>query len=513
MPDYIFVVDTPSIKKYVFGTDKLKEIRGASAVLDHLNRYLTHKCLKEVRGNQQVNKVFANGGSGQFILQGIEQSDLIKAGESLKKLYTDGTKEASHILYGYAPLDKDYRKSLELAHFHLNNEKEKGVGLNLYHTPYSRDCDSCSNNPAVKLLAEDEELIWLCELCYNKRVPEKNPVFNSEEIEMRVWKGFGQYLKKEEITDKRWFNLRPRDFETVGGAEGYIGLVYADGNGMGRLIKEIDTPDRFTLFSETCDDAIRKACFETLSELFPLNGKGLIPADILLLGGDDLVVVMRADKAFEFAINVSDKFTNKTKDKFEQADDSFFRDKLNKKGLTISLGIAMGKSSHPFRVLLDQAEGLLSQAKKKGSGYASGLWSPPYIDFHISTHSHQLDIETIREVEYQFEKDHKTYYRTMRPYNVEDLKKLLNFAKRLKREEFPRTKLQQLYNAPFLGRENGMLKCIEVYSRCSKEERKILMDTLTAFECWDKMPWREEKNDVMTMLTDLIDLYEFTHVA
>lgn len=35
---HVVVIDTPSIKKFVFGTDTLNEVRGASALLDWLNQ-------------------------------------------------------------------------------------------------------------------------------------------------------------------------------------------------------------------------------------------------------------------------------------------------------------------------------------------------------------------------------------------------------------------------------------------------------------------------------------------
>ena len=35
---FVIVIDIPSIKKYVFGTDPLNEVRGASALLDRLNQ-------------------------------------------------------------------------------------------------------------------------------------------------------------------------------------------------------------------------------------------------------------------------------------------------------------------------------------------------------------------------------------------------------------------------------------------------------------------------------------------
>ena len=42
---FVVVIDTPSIKNYVFGTDLLNEVRGASARLDTLNRSEMEKCL------------------------------------------------------------------------------------------------------------------------------------------------------------------------------------------------------------------------------------------------------------------------------------------------------------------------------------------------------------------------------------------------------------------------------------------------------------------------------------
>ena len=50
MPQYLVVTDTPGIKKYVFGTDALAEIRGASALLDRLNRAETTRTLSQCLG-------------------------------------------------------------------------------------------------------------------------------------------------------------------------------------------------------------------------------------------------------------------------------------------------------------------------------------------------------------------------------------------------------------------------------------------------------------------------------
>src|ERR1700737_4474337 len=56
--------DTDHIKQYVFATDKLKEIRGASSILDRLNRQDMSDIAKDVDTNAQL--IYANGGSGLF---------------------------------------------------------------------------------------------------------------------------------------------------------------------------------------------------------------------------------------------------------------------------------------------------------------------------------------------------------------------------------------------------------------------------------------------------------------
>src|SRR2546423_6532466 len=58
--------DTDHIKEYVFGTDKLKEIRGASSLLDRLNR----REMEEVAWNHgiQITTIYTNGGVGLFVV-------------------------------------------------------------------------------------------------------------------------------------------------------------------------------------------------------------------------------------------------------------------------------------------------------------------------------------------------------------------------------------------------------------------------------------------------------------
>src|SRR6266704_2700963 len=62
----LVAMDTDHIKKYVFATDKLKEIRGASSILDRLNREAMDNIVHAV--DPGAKKIYANGGSGLFLV-------------------------------------------------------------------------------------------------------------------------------------------------------------------------------------------------------------------------------------------------------------------------------------------------------------------------------------------------------------------------------------------------------------------------------------------------------------
>ena len=49
-PSFVVLIDVQSIKKFVFGTDALSEVRGASALLDWLNQVEMERCLRDHPG-------------------------------------------------------------------------------------------------------------------------------------------------------------------------------------------------------------------------------------------------------------------------------------------------------------------------------------------------------------------------------------------------------------------------------------------------------------------------------
>src|SRR3990172_1763470 len=98
--------DTDRIKEYVFSTGVLKDIRGASALLDELNRKEMQEKVKEIDSTAEC--IFANGGSGMFELDESKADDCIKA---IEKLYHTKTITGS-VTGTYIPIkgDDDFKE-------------------------------------------------------------------------------------------------------------------------------------------------------------------------------------------------------------------------------------------------------------------------------------------------------------------------------------------------------------------------------------------------------------------
>ena len=515
MAKFLLLVDTPSIKKFVFGTDKLAEIAGASGLLDHLNRTRTPELLKQ---SLSLDTIYCNGGKGLFVVE-AEAAQLRSAIEELQAMYRKQTQGGAQVLCSYVPYSGDagYQEALHQVHLGLEESRlQRNTTVAAVHTAFMKECESCGQNPA-EVSDKDQ---WLCRVCDNKR-----RVYSEKQIQ-RIWRELRDALRAEQILDEaRWYDLRPRDFEEIGGRSNRIGLVYADGNAMGKILRELDSRAVTKLFSETVDSAIRDACYHTLSSLCYEDKK--LYGDILLLGGDDLVVVVPAETAIQFALEVAKQFQELTRDKIEAAcqKDSavaqFFsgdRKIVRQSGLTIGLGVVIGKARQPFHMLLEQAEELLALAKREASKQSKNAYhTPTYIDFHDATQSVFSDVEQIRQHYWMKTKVGKTRWRlTMKPYNTDNLGKLLQHAESLQASGWPSSKLQELRSACFETPRVLYHTLISLLSRVKPDQHKALVEALAEFHHTELLSFflpqqatKQQDGEQELMLVDLLELASY----
>ena len=139
----------------------------------------------------------------------------------------------------------------------------------------------------------------------------------------------------------------------------WIAVIHADGNGLGQVVQKVGKDqDLFKQFSEKLDKATTlsaREAFEAVKDKF--NNSKIIPIRPIVLGGDDLTVICRADLALDYVTEFIKQFEAKTDfvSKYE---------KLKFSNLTACAGITYIKSSYPFYYGYELAEALCSQAKK-----------------------------------------------------------------------------------------------------------------------------------------------------
>ena len=549
MPQYLVVTDTPGIKKYVFGTDALAEIRGASALLDRLNRAETTRtlsqCLGQVGGRLE-RTVYANGGSGQFLVQADDDLRVRDALSGLCAFYRQETRGEVTLAFGYAPLiDRHYSAALATAFSQLRSRREMESGrLVAELMPFMKECESASHLPAARVAGPDGRL------CSQAVIAKRDEVRRSRAKDR--WAQWMHWLAKEhagwpEYSDV-WEDLRCDDITGIGSKawpEGSVGLVYADGNAMGQLVQELDSDAARAEFSTLVDESITVACFRSLAAVCAkeiktirdgANSRGVkVPAEILLLGGDDLLVVLPADRALGFASRVMELFEELTRVRIRGLTDpelqSFFNERIGQNGLTTSCGVAIARDKYPFYLMLDLAEQLLASAKTGGSRdsrSSSHYWAPSYVDFHMVVGSSGQDLGQVREFEYLVSTGEP---RTLRPYSSSDLERLRSGVIGLRRANFPRSKVHDLYEAAL---ESSPVKAErrirEIFSRCKGkpplDHRQALWDAIAGLVTVEKLagkaagppmfnfPWCSPSGRGRLGIVDLAEAYDlFPHGA
>lgn len=506
---FLVVMGVPSIKKYVFGTDRLREIRGASALLENFNRYKMLNFLEQEEDISSVKPVFTGGGVGQFIISATEAS-LQTCLRKLEKAFVEETKGGARLNWGVAPYTgANYQQAVKCAELEAiqKNEEMPFRPFAQLHTGFIRECDSCSQMAVHQRIMNSDYKEILCDTCFSK------VSYNYDRAKRDLWQDFSRFLHKKKIHAEQ-----PRSFEEIGeqcrAKIGHTALIYADGNSMGKFIKSIDDMEPFTIFSKIVDSSIREACHESLYEaVFEENiiRPQIMPGEILMLGGDDLLVYLTAETAFPFALKVAEKFSEKSSKKIKASPQrAFFENRLGNKGLCISLGIAYGKSHTPFSILLDQAEELLKSAKRAGArdSRCTGYYSPAYIDYHLSSNFNQVSVENTRKkhLELPGKKRIRLY---QKPYSLEDAKALQASAESLVNAGISATRLRRLGYAPSMGKMNGTLECLKIFVRSGAAQQQAIWSALARFNCVENIPWKEDVLEDSTMLLDLMELAGF----
>jgi len=337
------------IKKYFLENSRIKDIRGGSALIKYVNEdvtfdYLrdnyTEECAVYCGGGNVL--IIAPGGAGEKICSALEEKYTritLTAQNAFEYVSTNLNTFIKHYKNIMGDLNQklDARKKLKIYSINPDGRletiemgKEK-ISFDDVEEIKQRGtvCYLCGvRDGRYKIKMLDVETAMVCLSCLKKhKVGKDKTVFYDEYEEFT---GFAVKKKIDSIIELEDEN-------------GHIAVIYADGNNMGNVVKNIETPFQHMYFSRALDRITKRCVYQSINEV--MGNDAMFEA--IALGGDDIFIIVPGNRSLEI--------TNKIIEKFDGA----FENKM-----TMSAGICIAKSSTPIRTLFEIAQYMLKSAKR-----------------------------------------------------------------------------------------------------------------------------------------------------
>lgn len=336
---YIFVYGAAvqGIQQFIFRTDKLKDIVGASELVERICTSLFKEgCLQGaqplVNAAGNIKCVFSSEAECRKAVREFPRMVMLAApGITISQAVVKTTQ---------TEFDGHFREVLDRLEEKLHvqrNRPSKSMTIGLAATERSR----ATGLPAVAVAGGDY---------IDEATMKKAELSDGARVTLRLCeKSFGLE------------GLSPRNvalnIADLTGNNDWIAVIHADGNGLGEVVRrESGSAASLHAFSEHLDQATKEAAQAAFKEVCGIKGcdpaSGFIPFRPVVLGGDDMTMICRASLALPYVKSYLRNFEEAT------------RRLLGADGLTACAGIAFVKSSYPFHYGYELAEMLCSQAKK-----------------------------------------------------------------------------------------------------------------------------------------------------
>ena len=351
-----------------------------------------------------------------------------------------------------------------------------------------------------------------------------------------------------------------REIASASTPSGFVAYIYADGNNMGGYIRQrIKTPQDYRLFSKDIFDATEKSVYKALAQyLHPYKytpdakssrtkkeAVWIHPFEIITIGGDDVLLVVPANKALEISKAIGDEFEEHLwrtgRYSLEPTTPNLLAHRYttgnippaSKCLLSMSTGVLITAQDTPIYY----ADKLVSQLLKSAKKYAKELkkdhkYYGGTVDFLVMKAVTMIssNIKEFREQGLIKNKDGESKLKLYAsPYTLYELGGLLETAKAFKQAEFPRSQLYQIRSLLERGKRTAILNYryfrIRLTNEAAKQELKKQFESAW---CQPKelsnngnlAPWmslqetdsQDANNSKMTYETiwrELVDLYPF----
>lgn len=395
---FVYQFEAVSIQKYILTSSKLKEMAGASQLLEGLTSDVLDSVVKAQDFSERSGDVssitekeifFARRIGGVFlaIFQYSEKAEIFaKVWPLIVQQFMPGLEFSCGSDQGNDIIQciENIRKKLQI--------QKKLPTVSLPETTPISQHNPQTGLPAIKY--KNKEYIDLSsDVKSNFSTNASYAGWLSEGNKDKKFPICFDHLNQGDCQDE------DEKFPFSGNAgEHYVAVVHMDGNGIGQYIKDFMQEENngnsesfvasykklSTLLEETSKQATQQAT-DWLVEKFNQDKKAL-PIRPLVLSGDDITFIIKADYAVEFVKKLTLAFEEISEQELKSLSSCSFPNYL-----TISTGMVFLRSNQPFYMAYQLAESLCDKAKetsRKNTVEESGKQIiPSTLSFHLISNS------------------------------------------------------------------------------------------------------------------------------
>jgi hypothetical protein len=399
------------------------------------------------------------------------------------------------------------------------SNREEATAQEFADLPVFQVCQITGQGPASQEEArvEDGQRVWRYVSAQVQRKEQKARDFDAGQSDDVLGLLRPALVERLELPPDRQHDAFPNEFEDVARESGYLAVIAADGNRIGSRStawrNKAPDDDFFRReawaerFFHSMRVAVRKAVLHALGVTFGCAAERMrrgelkyLPFRLMMLGGDDLLLVCDARYAMWFAVSYAEELEN-----HPLIDDGG--------PIHIGMGVAVVKKKFPFHRAHALAEELADSAKRYYRSLPAGQRGST-VDWLAVSEAWHEEVAEVRRRDYRRSyslgansAQTKTLILSRKPYRIlgpagslEALRRgVLKAARRLARGQ-----LIALAQEAEKGRRQA-----DWALRLLRTERSQLLDTV--LDPGSKRPtiWHEHANQVYsTSLLDFLELFE-----
>lgn len=437
MSEYYCAITISSIQDYIFKTNKLKEIIGGSLIID---KVCSSEYLKEhIKDYNEDNLLLNAAGKVKYKFESKE-----KCQSFLSSYIRDVNQTAPGLKINYAIAKNENKNQLDQLILIQKNKPNYSIDHQWMVFQKSRR----TGLPVVKKI-KDEYLDKIQTAKLEAYGDSKSSPLFKEILKNLTLKESNLIEKFEDFTESN---------------DNWMAIIHADGNGIGNLIddynaflKQENPNDENTILKEQKEfsknlQKIMAAALSTAIDKLKIKEEATIPIRPIILGGDDLTIVMEAKYAVQFTRDYLASFEEKSREHLSNSFDGFAR------GITSCAGICFLKKKFPIHYGNKLANVLCKEAKRVSKQLQKDKKIPSSLLFHVNqssfiSESYEQLIESDYKIGSAYRLDGGPYFLESSNHNeFRTINDLLEKSELLSKDETPtssiRNWLNELYDNP-----------------------------------------------------------------